>query len=245
MLNWKKHIPLTIACVLTGLLLTVALKTQTALNSENVNKNQTLIDLIENLEMDTQTLEESIGSVQKQIDEVQKQGTSGQGMVAGLQNQVEELKLRAGQTDVFGPGVTIVLEDNTAGAEMVKKNNPELYNPEDFIVHDKSLLYLVSALRGQAEAIGINNQRLVASSDIRCVGTVIMVNSTRLAPPYEIQVIGNPKILEATVLNSDEYFFLQSKEMPVTITQQEEISLPALKGSNTANYANPVKEGEQ
>ena len=112
-------------------------------------------------------------------------------------------------------------------------------------MHDKSLLYLVSALRGQAEAIGINNQRLVASSDIRCVGTVIMVNSTRLAPPYEIKAIGNPKLLEATVLNSDEYFFLKSKEMPVTITQMEEISLPALKGSNTANYAHPVKEGEQ
>ncbi|MGI6065244.1 MAG: DUF881 domain-containing protein [Bacillota bacterium] len=245
MFNWKKHIAITIACVLTGFLLTVALKTQTATSSENINKNQTLIDIIETLESDTQLLEDNIGTIQEQINAVQKQETSGQGIVTDLQNQVEKLKLRAGQTEVSGPGITIVLEDNAAGAEAVQKNNPELYNPEDFIVHDKSLLYLVSALRGQAEAIGINNQRLVASSDIRCVGTVIMVNSTRLAPPYEIKAIGNPKLLEATVLNSDEYFFLKSKEMPVTITQMEEISLPALKGSNTANYAHPVKEGEQ
>ncbi|HHT64179.1 MAG: DUF881 domain-containing protein [Bacillota bacterium] len=244
MTKWKKYLPITIACLITGLLLTSALRAQTALDDEGkTNKNQTLIDIINNLEAETKVLEETIDSLRSQIENIQNKETPGQqGYVVSLQDQIQQLKLRSGQTNVSGPGIVIVLDDNVSGAETARINNPDLYNPEDFIVHDKSLLYLISAIRGKAEALAINDQRLVASSDIRCVGTVIMVNSSRLAPPYEIKAIGNPDLLEEAVLNSEEYYFLKSKDMPVTITKVEDISLPAYKGSTTINYTEAVKE---
>ncbi|MGI6686304.1 MAG: DUF881 domain-containing protein [Bacillota bacterium] len=247
MTTWKKYLPITIACILTGLLLTSALRVQTAVEAESKpNKNQTLIDIINNLEEETKVLEETIDSLRDQIEKIQKQEAPGQqGYVTSLQNQIQQLKLRSGQTNVSGPGIVIVLDDNTAGAEAARINNPELYNPEDFIVHDKNLLYLISALRGKAEALAINNQRLAANSDIRCVGTVIMVNSSRLAPPYEIRAIGDPLLLEAAVLNSDEYIYLKSREMPITITKTDEISLPGMKGSHTINYTEAVKDEKQ
>lgn len=245
MSHWKKYIPITLACILTGLLLTAALRTQTAVQDEiKASKNSTLIDIINNLEEETKVLEESISSLRSQIENIQQQEAPGQGFVVSLQDQIQRLKLRSGQTNVSGPGIIVVLDDNTAGAEATKANNPNFYDPENFIVHDKNLLYLVSALRGQSEAIAINNQRLVATSDIRCVGTVIMVNSSRLAPPYEIKAIGDPLLLEAALLNSDEYVYLKSKDMPVSITKAEDISLPDFKGSNTINYAQPIKEGK-
>jgi uncharacterized protein YlxW (UPF0749 family) len=244
MTKWKKYLPITIACLITGLLLTSALRAQTALDDEGkTNKNQTLIDIINNLEAETKVLEETIDSLRSQIENIQNKETPRQqGYVVSLQDQIQQLKLRSGQTNVSGPGIVIVLDDNVSGAETARINNPDLYNPEDFIVHDKSLLYLISAIRGKAEALAINDQRLVASSDIRCVGTVIMVNSSRLAPPYEIKAIGNPDLLEEAVLNSEEYYFLKSKDMPVTITKVEDISLPAYKGSTTINYTEAVKE---
>jgi len=243
-MTWKRYLPITIACIITGMLLSSALRAQTALeNSEKASRNQTLIDIINSLEEETKVLEETIDSLRAQIEKIQNEEAPGQqGYVASLQDQIQQLKLRSGQTNVSGPGIIIVLDDNTAGAEAAKINNPEFYNPEDFIVHDKNLLYLISAIRGEAEAIAINNQRLAANSDIRCVGTVIMVNSSRLAPPYEIKAIGDPLRLEAAVLNSDEYVYLKSKEMPVTITKAEEISLPGLKGLGTISYTQPVKE---
>ncbi|MEL7563897.1 MAG: DUF881 domain-containing protein [Dehalobacterium sp.] len=246
MTNWKKYIPITIACIITGLLLTTAFQSQTAAVKDDVktSKNQTLIDIINNLESETNVLEETIDSLRKQIEEIQKQESPGQGFLVSLQDQIAQLKLRSGQTDVSGPGIIIELDDNVTGAEASKANNPEMYDPEYFIVHDKNLLFLVSALRGHAEAIAINNQRLVATSDIRCVGTVIMVNSSRLAPPFQIKAIGDPRLLEAAVLNSDEYLMLKSREMPFTITKAENISLPGFKGSNTINYAQPIKEGK-
>lgn len=246
MFNLRKHYTIIIACVLTGLLLAVALRTQTAFqDGQSPNKNQNMIDLINVLEQETIALEDTIDSLRKQIDQIQQQQSTGEGILVSLQNQIQQLRLQAGLAEISGSGITIVLDDNTAGAEAAKINNPAFYDPENFIVHDKNLLYLVSALRGQARAISINNQRLVNTSDIRCVGTVIMVNSTRLAPPYEISVIGNPSLLEATVQNSDEYIYLSSMNMPVKITRSDNISLPAYKGSHTFNYAQAVKEGEK
>ncbi|ATW25252.1 DUF881 domain-containing protein [Candidatus Formimonas warabiya] len=244
MSNWKKYLPITIACILTGLLLASALRTQTAVqNTDKTSKNNTLIDIINNLESETKVLEETISSLRDQIEVIQKKDSS-EGILVSVQNQVQQLRLQAGHTSVSGPGIIVVLDDNTAGAEAAKTNSPDLYDPEDYIVHDKNLLYLVSALRGQAEAIAINSQRLVATSDIRCVGTVIMVNSSRLAPPYQIKVIGDPRLLEAAVLNSDEYIYLKGKDMPITITKTDNIELPDFKGSNTINFAQPLKDGE-
>jgi uncharacterized protein YlxW (UPF0749 family) len=243
-LQWKKYLPLTIACVVTGLLLTVTFRTQMAImNEKEVDKNKTIIEIIDNLESETEILENNIDSMRKEIEKIQKQ-QSPEGFLVSLQNQVDQLKLLAGQTDVSGPGIIVVLEDNVSGADAAKTNNPELFNPEDYIVHDKNLLYLISEVRGQTEAIAINNQRLVPSSDIRCVGTVIMVNSSRLAPPYEIKLIGNPALLETAVLNSDEYAYLKSKDMPVSITRVDNINLSGYKGSNTANLTLPLDEGE-
>lgn len=244
---WRKFLPITIACILTGMLLSSAFRAQTALNAENkTNRNQTLIDIIDNLETETNELEENIDILKKEIEQLQQKEIPGQeGYVAGLQDQIQQLKLRSDQIAVAGPGILVLLDDNTTGAEAAKINNPEFYNPEDFIVHDKSLLYLVNALKGNAEAIAINNQRISYNSDIRCVGTVIMVNSSRLAPPYEIKAIGSPSVLEAAILNSDEYLFLKSKEIPLTITKTEKIDLPGIKGNYSVSYTEEVKEGEK
>ena len=41
--------------------------------------------------------------------------------------------------------------------------------------------------------------------EIRCVGNVILVNTTRLAPPYEILAIGDPQELEDAISTSTTY----------------------------------------
>ena len=53
-----------------------------------------------------------------------------------------------------------------------------------------------------AEAISINGQRIVARTEIRCVGPVITVNGTRIAPPIKIQAIDDPNVLRACSKNA-------------------------------------------
>ena len=68
------------------------------------------------------------------------------------------------------------------------------------MVHDSDLRSVVNELfSAGAEAIAINDQRLVANSSIRCVGPTVLVNSERLAPPYKIAAIGKPDVLQSAL----------------------------------------------
>ena len=102
-----------------------------------------------------------------------------------------------------------------------------MYFPEEYIVHAKDIRYLLNAVCPDIKAISINGRRLVDSSNITCVGTVIMIDSFRLAPPYEIIMIGDPDILEADLINSDRYIYLDFKEMPIKIEKLENLTCPA------------------
>jgi uncharacterized protein YlxW (UPF0749 family) len=163
-----------------------------------------------------------------------------------LQKEIETLKLYAGLVPVSGSGITVVIDDNNAGAQAAKKSSPLTYRAEDYIIHDKNVLYLVNDLKNAgAEAIAINGLRLVTTSDIRCVGTVILVNSTRVAPPYEIQALGDPEVLEAALQQSLEYMFLKSRDFPIKITTAEELVLPAYNGGFPSEHLRLLQAGGQ
>ena len=228
----KKYFTTTILCLLTGFLMVAAFQTQTALlKTQEENQNKAIIDMIETLETELDTLEQNISTTRKEIQEIEAEQSAAEASSLTLQETLSTLRVRSGLTEITGPGIIITLDDNVAGAELAKNQNPNYFIPENFIIHDKNLLYLINTLGLHAEAIAINNQRIVTSSHIRCVGTVIMVNSSRMAPPYEIKAIGVPAILEACVTSSGEYKGLKAREMPMKITQEEEITLPAYTGS--------------
>ncbi len=242
----KNYIMLTIFCLITGFLLVTSIRSQD-INSgtTEANRNRMAIELIDSLEEQSLKLETSIGLLRDDIEKIQIQQTAGEDALTDMQNLLEELKMIAGYNQVEGPGLLITLDDNTAGAELAKSKNPQNYFPEYYIIHDKNLLYLVNSLANLSEGISINNQRITATSDIRCVGTVIMVNSTRLAPPYEIRIIGNVEELEKALLESNEYLSLKLREIPIKISKENKLTLPAYSSRSSFTYTQMVKEAEE
>jgi uncharacterized protein YlxW (UPF0749 family) len=227
----KVYISISVICLILGALLTMSIhannSSETTANTEQ-QKNATLIELIDNLEQESADLETKVEEIRAYIATASEEHGTNPEMVARLQKELEILKFLADQTEVTGEGIAITLDDNVAGAEAAKGTlSKEDYFPENYIVHDSDLRYLLNGVAYLAEAISINNQRLVNTSDIRCVGTVIMVNSTRLAPPYEIKLIGPSNLLEAALLASDQYIYLKNKDMPLKISKSENLVLPA------------------
>lgn len=236
-LSKNKYLTITLLCFMTGSMLTLAARTQAALLShQGENKNKAIIDMIETMETEVDKLSQSISDTRSQIESIESEQATAVENSEAMQKMLSGLRVRAGLTEVTGPGITITLEDNESGAAQTKAQTPNYFVPENFIIHDKNLLYLVNALGLHAEAIAINNQRIVTTSHIRCVGTVIMVNSSRMAPPYEIKAIGVPEILEACVVSSGEYKGLKAREMPVKITREKELTLPKYNGSLSFEY---------
>ncbi|MGI9953232.1 DUF881 domain-containing protein [Moorellaceae bacterium AZ2] len=234
---------LVFICFLSGLLVSWQFRSNMA-NSEQIKKDTSLIDIIKALDEENTSLQNRIGSLRQELEETQKQHTQYQGQLKEIQEQIEELKVLAGLVPLSGPGIVVTLDDNNAGAQLAKTGSPATYNPEDYIIHDRHILYLVNELKAAgAEGIAINGERLITGSHIRCVGTVILVNSTRLAPPYEIQAVGNPDRLEAAALRAPEFVDLKNRDFPVKVVKVPDLVLPAYKGGLPSDYMRPVTAG--
>lgn len=231
----KWHITVSLVCIITGMLLALDLKNYFQVTNPVTRRNESLVNFIKTQEQKNLELEKEIDNMRKQLDEVQKTQASGQGYLGGLQKNLETLKYESGLTPVSGPGVVITVTD--------QEKARTVENPEDYLVHFSSILYIVSDLKSAgAEAIAVNGLRLVGTSDIRCAGTIITVNGKKLAPPYEIKAVGRPDYLES-VLKNGEYNLLELQNFPVTFEKQEDVFIPGYKGSFSFNYATPVKEG--
>jgi len=234
--------------MLIGLFLTQELRLQSATTAASADpKTEVLISLITNLEAETAAQEERLAAIRQETEHIISQSTTGESQLTDLQKQLTQQQIRAGITALEGPGITILLDDNQTGLLNAPNDDPNRY-----VIHYENLLHIVNDLRNAgAEGISINGQRIVVSSEIRCVGNVILVNTTRLAPPFEITAIGNPHHLEETLNSSMTYQQLALTGFPVSYKiangHRDVISLPAYTGSfSTKNLtSNSSKEEAQ
>ena len=240
----KNTISLTVLFFLLGILIIMSVKSYASTLNQAENSNQQLVEYIEKLESDTAELEQQILAVRSEIDQIHSQQTDGETLISELNTTLNQLNTYAGLTQIQGEGIRIVIDDNTVGAELAKKANPLTYNPELYIVHYRDLLHITKALANEAEAIAINDIRLNDNYSIRCVGTVIMVNSIRLAPPYTIDIIGDTQKLMQTLQECATYHNLVRKEIPITATIIQNLYLPAAAGLSTSVYATPSSTQE-
>ncbi|QJW46492.1 DUF881 domain-containing protein [bacterium BFN5] len=157
--------------------------------------------------------------------------------VIGGSKESELIKIGAGVVALQGPGVVVTIDDS-------KRPSKPGENPNLYLIHDDDILKVINELwAAGAEAISINDQRLIASSEIRCAGPTLSVNNTRYSPPYDIRAIGDPQTLEnALKMRGGVVETLQFWGIQVNIKNSEEVLVPAYKGTFRFEFAKPVKE---
>jgi len=241
--NWQ--FSLAFVLFLTGIMLMLALHTvHGEADSPTQQKNKKLITMVQQQEEELEQLKKSINEKRESLNKYQKNLSEGKQETEKLQNELDKLQVLSGLYPVQGEGITVHLDDNTKGKEMAIQKNPEQTKVEDFLIHDKHLLYIVYELRtAGAEAISINNQRIINSTDIRCVGTTIQVNAERLGPPFIIKAIGDPdnltRVLEA---ERSQYNILKMAGFPVSIEKHSNLVIDSYKGSYQFTHAQPKEE---
>lgn len=117
-----------------------------------------------------------------------------------------------GKRDVSGSGVIVTLTDN-----------------ENTKVYAEDLLELVNELKlAGAEAISINNERVVYDSYIIDIGGgVIRINGNTLVSPYVVKAIGNTTYLESS-LSRKQYGYIDTRRtygMTVTLERKDNITI--------------------
>ena len=150
----------------------------------------------------------------------------------------EEARMQAGLLGMKGPGVELTMDDSP-------RSRPTDADRYFYIVHDVDLQANVNELWAVgAEAIAINDQRVVSRTAIRCTGPTILVNGVRLSPPYIIRAIGPADEMAAGLGIPggflDSMLPLVSNGGTVTIAKRKALDVPAYTGRQTYHYARPV-----
>lgn len=127
----------------------------------------------------------------KTLDEYKNKEKSDNETAKLLQDELNEINLELGKTDVNGEGVVITLKDDSS----------------DTVIAAEDLLKIVNSLKlAGAEAISINEERIINMTDIVEINnSFIKINGQRILAPYIIKAIGPQVYLESSLLGSGGY----------------------------------------
>jgi uncharacterized protein YlxW (UPF0749 family) len=166
-------------------------------------------------------LEKQLANLRQQIHSYNKES-----MPEGLSNlQFQKLYQIAGLTAVKGEGIVLNIKDS---------GNTERQNSDnDGLVHSDDILKIINEIKASgAKAIAINNQRLVTTSEIVTAGNSIMVNQSRLIPPYTIKAVGpSDTMMSALKMRGGILEYLEVFGIKITIEAKPDISIPPYTGS--------------
>jgi|DewCreStandDraft_1066081.scaffolds.fasta_scaffold00013_248 uncharacterized protein YlxW (UPF0749 family) len=180
-------------------------------------------------------LEAEQRELRRSIEELQRRTDADLQVRAGLRAELGRERLAAGLVAVRGEGVVVRLDDSTLRAL------PPNEDPSNYLIHDYDIRDVVNALwAAGAEAIAINDQRVVAVTAITGVGPAIVVNETRLAPPFEVRAIGNAVLLEEAAVHSPLlrklHERIQTYALQFRVVREREIVLPPYRGPLALRY---------
>ena len=222
MIRDKKFYSIIFICFLLGFMISVQVRTA----QENV-KTSTQYQRIEKLSDMLLRTEQERDELKAEIVRLKEDGN--------LRKEFpERINFLAGTTAVKGPGVIVSIEDS-------KKIISNSDNTNLYIIHDEDILKVINELRAAgAEAISLNDQRLISTSEIRCAGPTISVNNTRVAAPFVIKAIGNAK--DAIKMRGGVAETLSVWGIQVDIKKDNNIVIPAYKGATEFKYVTAISQ---
>ena len=143
-----------------------------------------------------------------------------------LEEELKDVNMELGKTDVEGEGITITLKNADS---------------TDVSISADDLLVIVNSLKlAGAEAISINDQRIINTTDIVYINnSFIKVNQQRILNPYIIKAIGNQSYLEAGLVGTGGHVEdLKKLGHEVVIEKSNKISINKYDGEMEIKYMN-------
>lgn len=192
---WRLAVP--VVCLLAGALLgtTHSISGGGEIRGSDAPR---LVDLVGESQRAVDRLGAQRDSLGGQIDATHG-GASGPALTA-IGNRIDELAAETGLDPVRGPGVTVTLTDARRDAD---GRFPRDASPDDLVVHQQDVEAVLNALwSAGAEAVAVQDQRIIATSVPRCVGNTLLLNGHTYSPPYTITAIGDPDALTAALADS-------------------------------------------
>lgn len=157
-----------------------------------------------------------------------------------LRGDIKNNKAISGYSEMEGPGIVIKMYDNI-------NYDIQSFDINDEVIHDVDILNILNDLKiAGAEAISINDQRVVSISEIKCGGPIIKINDKSVGTPFIIKAIGDPKVLMASVNAPGTYGDTLKNVYFIGFEPkiEDKIKIPPFTGRFSFDYAKPLGEGD-
>lgn len=231
----KGKITMTICVGCTALILTMIMFTQfktvdeTDITAIETMRETELRTELANWKQKYEEIDAKLKETENKIEEYKKEIENDSNTSTVLEGEVKEAESYLGYTILQGQGIIVTLKDFTRN------------------VSYSHLLQLVNELNNAgAEAISINDERIVSMSDIVTIkDKIVMVNSKNISGPYTVKAIGDKKYFESALNIKGGYMdLMKADEIDISYVVEDNIIIPAYDGEQKFEYAkeNEVKE---
>ncbi len=219
-MNGKITMTISIGC--TALILTMVMFTQfKTVGETDITAIETMRETELRAELASwkskyEEIETKIEEREKTIGEYNSELENNQNSLKILENEVKEAESYLGYTALKGEGIVVTLKDN------------EIYN-----IDHTDLLRLVNELKvAGAEAVSINDERIIGASEITEINNrIIVVNTKRIAGPYVVKAIGDKKYFESALTIKGGYIDeITGSGKDIEYNVQDNIVVPAYEG---------------
>ena len=173
-----------VLAVLGFLLVTAASSARANRRAEQPRKTA-LIKQINERQSAVDDLDQAVRELRQQVTDAQRENASRSRSDRDQAEREAQLATAAGTVAMKGRAVTVKLADSG------RQPPPGSSDAGAYKIQDSDLQLVVNALFASgAEAVAVNDNRVVATTPIRAAGGTIVVNFRPLNPPYRVVGIG-------------------------------------------------------
>ncbi len=179
-----------------------------------------------------------VAALQAQVDALAADLAPTDSALADLSRQADALGIPAGHVPVSGPAISVTLDD----APRTSNPLPDGVTADDIVVHQQDVQGVVNALWANgAEAMMIQDQRVISTSAVRCVGTTLILQGRVYSPPYSITAIGDvpgmQRGLDSDLTVSIYRQYVDALGLGYEVTTTPTLTMPGFTGALTLETA--------
>lgn len=232
----KKKISIILGVVCAVLTYAILLQINTVESMTNevgtvISDNNDLKDQLLKWQENYQKAHKKLEEKEKELETIRTQAASSNTEDQNKENELKENNKLLGLTEVKGEGVIIKVDDNRN-----VKQDEILGDINSYLVHEDDLLQIVNELyNAGADAISINDQRIVNTTSILCDGNILRVNGEITGVPITIKAIGD--WIYYNINRPQGYLdIMRNDGVIVELEQVDEITIPKYSGTYNYNY---------
>ena len=230
-----KSILVLVICFILSTAITLQLRTMASEDAiaSGTFGNGELRDSLLKAEERYKSMQTQLSESTKELEKIRKATTK-----EGATDKNDELSrnnMILGLTDVTGPGIVITAKDGTPSGAATD-------NMSLFLIHDADLREIIAELwNAGAQAISVDDQRIVSSTCIMCAGNIISINNEKVNSPFVIKAIGNQESLYG-IDRPGGYIQYMKAYTSVDLKKADSVEIPKFEGAISQKYISEVKE---